>query len=253
MTNSLVDFASFGTDEVLADFEKLYGKKTRRNAIIDAAAILKQLNTGGKKKIKDLDSFKKKMNSKSKKNKHKSAHSSKKKEATATQEPALDELKNNRTLTMLARHFQRARMPTFAIFSRLDKRLIKLMLIKATEYFDEDIPELRKRFFNPEDPPITAEDPTPSAENSLEHMHSIAAGGTSSSAAEVQLEIDVDQTSEEEVALHEQLKERAGDVNQLHEEAQGQNAPIATPESRKHGIYAEPEEDDDESSSTEEL
>ena len=196
MTNSLVDFASVGTDEVLADFEKLYGKKTRRNAIIDASAILKHLNTGGKKKIKDLDSFKKKMNSKSKKNKHKAAHNSKKKEAIATQEPALDELKNNRALTMLARHFQRARMPTFAIFSRLDKRLIKLMLIKATEYFDEDIPALRKRFFNPEDPPIIADDPTPSVEHSLEHMHSNTAGGTSSSSAEVQLEVDIDQTSE---------------------------------------------------------
>jgi hypothetical protein len=185
MTNSLVEFASAGTDEVLADFEKLYGKKTRRNAIIDASAILKHLNRGGKKKVKDLDSFKKKMNSKSKKNKQKAAHNSKKNAAAPTQEPALEELKNNRAITLLARHFQRARMPTFAIFSRLDKRLIKLMLIKATEYFDEDIPELRKRFFNPEDPPIAAVEPTssgphsPTAETSKEHMLSRAGGGSS--------------------------------------------------------------------------
>lgn len=50
MINSLVDFASSGTDQVLGDFEKLFGKNTRRNAIIDASEILENLNVGGKKK-----------------------------------------------------------------------------------------------------------------------------------------------------------------------------------------------------------
>lgn len=41
-------------------------------------------------------------------------------------------------------------MPKFAIYSRLDKNLLKLMLIRATTYDDEEIEGFRQKYFHPE-------------------------------------------------------------------------------------------------------
>jgi len=41
-------------------------------------------------------------------------------------------------------------MPKFAIYSRLDKNLLKLMLIRATEFEDFEIETLRAKYFFPE-------------------------------------------------------------------------------------------------------
>ena len=41
-------------------------------------------------------------------------------------------------------------MPKFAIYSRLDKDLLKNMLIRATQLEDADLSGYRQKFFNPE-------------------------------------------------------------------------------------------------------
>ena len=41
-------------------------------------------------------------------------------------------------------------MPKFAMYSRLDKNLLKLMLIRATEIEDDEIAGLRAKYFHPE-------------------------------------------------------------------------------------------------------
>jgi hypothetical protein len=41
-------------------------------------------------------------------------------------------------------------MPKFGIYSRLDKNLLKLMLIKATQFKDEEISFYKIKYFNPE-------------------------------------------------------------------------------------------------------
>jgi len=46
--------------------------------------------------------------------------------------------------------FKRQEMPKFAIYSRLDKNLLKMMLIRATELEDAELPEHRIKYFNPE-------------------------------------------------------------------------------------------------------
>ena len=147
MTTSLVNFASAGTDEVLAEFEKAFKKKARRNALIDASDVLKGLGklASGKPGKEIEEQMKKKLAIRSKSNKNLKHKTVRKKK----EEKKLPEPPTNRAAEILARHFARARMPKFAIYSRLDKRLLKLMLIKATEYFDEDIPALKEKLFNP--------------------------------------------------------------------------------------------------------
>ena len=51
---------------------------------------------------------------------------------------------------MFEKIFKQKEMPRFAIYSRLDKNLLKLMLIRATELDDKDIAEYRLKYFNPE-------------------------------------------------------------------------------------------------------
>ena len=56
----------------------------------------------------------------------------------------------NKALQAIQDVFKKKAMPQFAIYSRLDKNLLKQMLIKAAEFEEEEIPELRKKYFNPE-------------------------------------------------------------------------------------------------------
>ena len=42
------------------------------------------------------------------------------------------------------------RMPQFAMYSSLDKKLIHLFLLKATQISDDEIMFLRVRYFNPQ-------------------------------------------------------------------------------------------------------
>lgn len=41
-------------------------------------------------------------------------------------------------------------MPTFQMYSKLDKNLLKRMIIRCTELHDREIDELRQQLFNPE-------------------------------------------------------------------------------------------------------
>ena len=50
---------------------------------------------------------------------------------------------------LLAGHLQRQRMPTFQMYSKLDKNLLKRMIIRLTEVHDDDIDNLRQQYFNP--------------------------------------------------------------------------------------------------------
>ena len=57
---------------------------------------------------------------------------------------------HTRLMERMAASLARSRMPTFAIYSRLDKHLIALMLIRATEFEDYEIKSLKERYFNPD-------------------------------------------------------------------------------------------------------
>ena len=58
--------------------------------------------------------------------------------------------KTEQVLQVLTKILKRQEMPKFAIFSRLDKNLLKLMLIRATQLTDEDIPGYMLKYFHPE-------------------------------------------------------------------------------------------------------
>ena len=46
----------------------------------------------------------------------------------------------------MKKFFEKAPMPSFAIFSRLDKALLRTMLVRATEITDEEVKEYRDLF-----------------------------------------------------------------------------------------------------------
>ena len=58
------------------------------------------------------------------------------------------ETQQRRTSKLMQKLFRVARMPSFAIFSRLDKQLLKTMLVRATEIADEEVYGLRIEYFN---------------------------------------------------------------------------------------------------------
>ena len=45
--------------------------------------------------------------------------------------------------------FKKRPMPKFVMFSKLDKNLLKQMLVKATEISDDQIESLKTKYFNP--------------------------------------------------------------------------------------------------------
>ena len=57
---------------------------------------------------------------------------------------------NSKAMQAFKKVFQTKPMPKFAIYSRLDKNLLQLMLIKATEFQDAEIANIREKYFNPE-------------------------------------------------------------------------------------------------------
>ena len=44
---------------------------------------------------------------------------------------------------------KRDQIPSFAIYSRLDKDLLKALLIKCTEFEDYEVDDLKDVYFNP--------------------------------------------------------------------------------------------------------
>ena len=49
------------------------------------------------------------------------------------------EAEKERTTTIVKKFFEKTPMPSFAIFSRLDKDLLRTMLVRATEMADEEV------------------------------------------------------------------------------------------------------------------
>lgn len=72
--------------------------------------------------------------------------------------------RENKVIQSITQHLIRASMPKFAMYSRVEKDLLQCLLVRATEFSDQDVDGLRIRFFSNS----PAHDPKENSEANIE-------------------------------------------------------------------------------------